>query len=213
MFDGVLLCFYFFKAQLLDHKPQKQKSKTYLWATELENVHSTWKYSEKPLIIGGKVYDDSEDYYQLQKPEPFDDREWKAKRDDVMRRALLAKVLGDEDVLKLLWITGDNTLVSLKNDSYWGFSPVHGGYNQLGVLWMDIRRHLQEFQDIHAWILFCRGKTLDQLVEIVKNHSSNGKLSVTYNPETHKVVANVILPARGGRENVHKISYSLSWST
>ena len=35
----------------------------YRWATEFENCHSTWKYTERPIRVDGHKYECSESYY------------------------------------------------------------------------------------------------------------------------------------------------------
>ena len=116
----------------------------YLWATELENVHDLWVYDEPALTLNGRTYKDSEAYYHSQKPRPFDGSVWEELKDDVMRRALLAKLKEDPSLKGLLKATGNHPLLALKPDTYWGYDPFKGGRNRLAELWMEIRAELLE---------------------------------------------------------------------
>ena len=65
----------------------------YVWATEFENVHSTWAFREPRLNIDGKEYDNSEHYYHSQKPVPWNKTTWDAMKIDVMSKGVWDKVL------------------------------------------------------------------------------------------------------------------------
>lgn len=114
----------------------------YLWATEFENVHDTWKYKEPELHIDGKEYTDSEAFYHAQKPEPLNEAEWEKLKEDVMRKAIRAKWARDPKVRALLCATKGHPLVAIKDDDYWGFHPTRGGKNVLPQLWMDLREEV-----------------------------------------------------------------------
>jgi predicted NAD-dependent protein-ADP-ribosyltransferase YbiA (DUF1768 family) len=115
------------------------QSKPYVWATEFENVHSVWSFPEPRVTVEGKVYKNSETYYQAQKPRPWNAAHWNARKDAVMRCAIRAKVAADPTLVDLLLATRDHPLLSIKRDVYWGFDPVHGGKNRLGALWEELR--------------------------------------------------------------------------
>ena len=117
----------------------------YVWATEFENVHSTWAFEEPTLSIDGSDYNDSEDYYHKQKPVPWDERIWDAKKIDVMTKGVFEKLLRSEDARKLLLSTWDHPLVSIKKDRFWGFHPSKPttSANALAAILVYIRAHLR----------------------------------------------------------------------
>eukprot|EP00121_Abeoforma_whisleri_P011618 Awhi_evm1s10722 len=123
------------------------QGRSYLWATEFENVHSTFYYAEPKIVKDGQSYLDSEAFYHAQKPKPFNANLWNnGQRDDVMREAIRLKVLGDPSLNDFLLSTGDHPLVAVKPDSYWGVHPVKGGENMLAKLWMQLRDELRQQQ-------------------------------------------------------------------
>ena len=67
------------------------KDRSYLWATEFENVHTIWDFREPLVTVSGKQYACSEDAYHAQKPEPFDQAVWDKRKVDLMLEALLSK--------------------------------------------------------------------------------------------------------------------------
>ena len=117
----------------------------YAWATEFENVHSMWNFQEPTLTIDGMTYNDSEHYYQSQKPVPWDMATWEAMKVDVMTKAVWEKVLRSEDVRLLLLSTREHPLVSIKTDYFWGFHPSNKevSVNALAVILMSIRTALR----------------------------------------------------------------------
>ena len=118
----------------------------YVWATEFENVHEFWSFTEPRIEVADneQVWDSVEHWYQSCKPKPFSFPVWKEMRDDVMRQGLQGKLHACPAVRELLLKTGNHPLVSIKADKYWGVHPVHGGRNRLGELWMELRAELQE---------------------------------------------------------------------
>ena len=116
--------------------------KPFLWATEFENKHVFWKFLEPVITIDGKPYADAEEYYHAQKPKPFNEAQWKGERDDVMRKAIRAKLEAAPEVKELLLATAGHPLVSIKRDYYWGVHPATGGENKLAKLWMELRDEL-----------------------------------------------------------------------
>ncbi len=111
----------------------------YVWATELENVHSLWRYDEPPLEIDGARYRDSETYYHAQKPRPFDATVWDARRVDVMRTGLRHKLAARPSLGALLRATAPHPLLALKPDDFWGVTPRGRGENMLARLWEELR--------------------------------------------------------------------------
>lgn len=84
------------------------------------------------------------------------DPKWESVRDDVMRRALLAKFTQHEDLRETLLETRGKYLVEhTKNDAYWGDGSNGrkrgSGQNRLGKLLMELREVLRDGDiDAHA---------------------------------------------------------------
>ena len=130
-------------------------NKPYLWATEFENVHTTWNYKEPKLIIDGiNTGMVGEKYFHNQKPIPFDKIVWDGDkktgsvgmRDIIMEKICRAKLAADPYIKDLLCSTIGYKLLSIKEDSYWGFDPrqnkhgrIIGGKNKLAKIWMKLR--------------------------------------------------------------------------
>jgi len=71
--------------------------------------------------------------------------DWDARKVSVMQRLLRGKVSQHELVRKRLLETGDRLLVEdSPTDSFWGRGADYTGQNMLGVLWMNIRKQLQQ---------------------------------------------------------------------
>jgi predicted NAD-dependent protein-ADP-ribosyltransferase YbiA (DUF1768 family) len=117
--------------------------KPWLWATEFENVHTTWKFEEPRLNIGGKEYKDSETYYKSQQ-DPVRSvakaAEWDLKKEEVMRKAVWAKFEASQEARDLLISTHPHPLLSIKDDTFYGFHPEYGGQNKLAEILMDLRQ-------------------------------------------------------------------------
>lgn len=113
--------------------------KPWVWATEFENVHTTWAFDEPSITVGGTVFHDSETYYQQSKPQPFDEEQWLAERYNVMYRAVKAKLNASEEVRRLLIETNPHPLLSIKNDGFWGVDPKNGGANKLAKIYEELR--------------------------------------------------------------------------
>ena len=115
----------------------------FVWATEFENVHTMWRFTEPSVTVCGKQYACSEQAYHAQKPKPFDDNAWGARRVDVMREAVRskfqAKGASGDSLRALLLSTHPHPLLSIKGDTFWGFDPKKGGQNMLAVLLMELR--------------------------------------------------------------------------
>lgn len=71
--------------------------------------------------------------------------DWDDLKVNIMRDILRAKVQQHEYVHRKLLQTGDRELVENSwRDSFWGWGPDKNGRNQLGKLWMEIRREIRE---------------------------------------------------------------------
>lgn len=117
--------------------------RNYAWATELENVHTLWRYWEPQIVVDGVQHACSESFYHAQKPHPFSDAVWDQQKEEVMERAVRAKLAADPSLAELLRATGSHPLLSLKSDKVWGFDPVKGeGENLLAKIWMRVRSEL-----------------------------------------------------------------------
>lgn len=123
----------------IKHALEATKGRPYLWATEFENVHSLWRYSEPKIEVDGRQYACSEAYYHSQKPNPFSDAVWGQKKEAVMEVAVRAKMAADPSLRSLLVATHPHPLVSIKGDQVWGFDAKHGGQNLLAQIWMRLR--------------------------------------------------------------------------
>eukprot|EP01035_Chromulina_nebulosa_P029557 gene29557-39184_t len=123
----------------IDHALESLGGRSYLWATEFENVHSTWNFDEPALVIEGKRYSNAEAFYHAQKPFPFDAGLWHPRRVDVMRQAVRAKLAASDHVRELLMATHPHALLAIKEDRVWGFHPLDGGQNLLAELLMQER--------------------------------------------------------------------------
>ncbi len=133
-------------------------------------------FSRHGFRLDGKQWPTSEHYFQAQKfagtphlgdvlraPSPAKaaaigrDRgrplrsDWEQVKDDVMRRAVLAKFQQNDDIRAVLLDTGDAELVeNAPNDDYWGCGADGSGQNRLGQILMDVRATLREEAPLSA---------------------------------------------------------------
>lgn len=71
--------------------------------------------------------------------------DWEEVKLLIMHKALLAKFIAHERLRALLLSTGDRKLVEhTYNDRYWGDGGDGSGYNHLGRLLMEIRKHIHK---------------------------------------------------------------------
>lgn len=71
--------------------------------------------------------------------------DWEAVKEDVMRRAVLAKFRTHAEIRDILLATGDEDIVeNAPSDYYWGCGKDATGKNRLGVILMDVRALLRE---------------------------------------------------------------------
>lgn len=75
--------------------------------------------------------------------------DWPLIRIKIMKAILTAKVSQHKYVYRKLMETGDRLLIENSwRDSFWGWGPNKTGANQLGRLWMEIRKDLRESGEI-----------------------------------------------------------------
>jgi ribA/ribD-fused uncharacterized protein len=122
-----------------------------------------------PIVLEGRAWPTSEHYFQAQKflaPEHQEAiwrqkspmlaaragrsrkrplrPDWEAVKDDVMRRAVLAKFTQHAALREALLATGDATLVEhTANDAYWADGGDGTGRNRLGEILMEVRELLR----------------------------------------------------------------------
>lgn len=66
--------------------------------------------------------------------------DWEQVKDDIMRKAVLAKFTQNEEIKNVLLSTGRETIVeNTSNDYYWGCGKDGSGKNMLGIILMEIR--------------------------------------------------------------------------
>ena len=126
-------------------------------------------FAAYPVELDGKVWPTSEHYFQAQKfaGTEFEEairqvkspmiaarmgrdrakplrEDWERVRDEVMRRAVLAKFTQHAALRDALLATGDAVLVEhTRNDSYWGDGGDGRGRNMLGQILVGIREELR----------------------------------------------------------------------
>ncbi len=122
-------------------------------------------FSKQGIEIDGKRYRTAEHYFQSQKFDSVDYRErirlapnastaaklgrskkypirpdWEQIKDDVMRRAVLAKFQTNADACDLLLSTGDEEIIeNAPGDYYWGCGKDGSGQNKLGLILVEVR--------------------------------------------------------------------------
>ena len=128
----------------IDFALQHTQQVPWLWATEFENVHTTWHFDEPHITIDGQEYKDSETYYKAEQQKlpisPANKAIWDSKKVEVMTRAVTAKFNNSAEARQLLISTHPFPLLSIKNDSFWGFHARDGGRNMLAQILIDLRQ-------------------------------------------------------------------------
>ncbi|MCA9390377.1 NADAR family protein [candidate division WWE3 bacterium] len=125
-------------------------------------------YYPAPILLDGTIWSTVEHYFQAQKtniPEwkekirsaenpdeakkigwevpDYNDEYWLAHRDEVMSKAVIAKIGQHPHIRELLISTGSQTLIEdSPNDTYWGMVQGHGE-NRMGKLLMKIRETIR----------------------------------------------------------------------
>ena len=126
-------------------------------------------FAAYPVEVDGKVWPTSEHYFQAQKfaGTEFEEEirlvkspmiaarmgrdrkkplraDWEQVKDEVMRRAVLAKFTRHAELREMLLATGDALLVEhTRNDSYWGDGGDGRGRNMLGQILVSVREELR----------------------------------------------------------------------
>lgn len=126
-------------------------------------------FAAYPVELDGKVWPTSEHYFQAQKfvGTEFEEEirltkspmiaarmgrdrgkplraDWERVKDEVMRRAVLAKFTQHAGLRETLLATGDAVLVEhTRNDSYWGDGGDGRGRNMLGRILESVREELR----------------------------------------------------------------------
>ena len=127
-------------------------------------------FSHHPIILKGKAWPTTEHYFQAQKFAGTEHEEnvrltagpraaaamgrdrnlplrtdWEQVKESVMKEALLAKIAQYPKIKELLLSTDDAEIVEhTENDGYWADGGDGSGKNRLGVIWMEIRKELQD---------------------------------------------------------------------
>jgi N-glycosidase YbiA len=128
-------------------------------------------FSPHGFQLDGKYWKTSEHYFQAQKFVPHQEhveavrlaktpkqaaemgrdrkrplrKDWEKVKEDVMRKALLAKFRTHADLRETLLQTGDAPIVeNAPGDYHWGCGRDGSGKNRLGVLLMQIREVLRD---------------------------------------------------------------------
>lgn len=72
--------------------------------------------------------------------------DWEIVKDDVMRKAVLAKFKTHTNIREILFSTGDEEIVeNAPGDYYWGCGADGSGKNMLGKILMEVRVILQHY--------------------------------------------------------------------
>jgi hypothetical protein len=126
-------------------------------------------FAPYPIEVGGKVWPTAEHYFQAQKFAGTEHEErmrlerspmvvarmgrdrdkplrldWEAVKDDIMRKAVIAKFTQHAEIRAQLLDTGDAKIVEhTANDSYWGDSGDGSGRNMLGLILMEVREQIR----------------------------------------------------------------------
>lgn len=126
-------------------------------------------FAPYPIELDGKIWPTSEHYFQAQKfagtPHAEEIRrerspmiaarlgrkrswplrpDWELVKDDLMRRAVRAKISQHPELREILLGTGDALLVEhTRNDAYWGDGGDGTGRNMLGRILMEVRDALR----------------------------------------------------------------------
>ena len=127
-------------------------------------------FSRHDFMLDGKRWMTSEHYFQAQKfaGTPYAEEirkaktpkqaatlgrsrehpiraDWESIKENVMRRALIAKFEAHSELRDLLLETGDDPIIeNSPKDYYWGCGATGSGKNRLGVILMEVRSILRE---------------------------------------------------------------------
>jgi len=144
-------------------------NKIFFYKTNEEHGYMS-NFSRHAIVIDGKSYMTTEHYFQSKKAEgtsyekkianafsPSESarlgrsrdfelrKDWEQIKDDVMRKAVLAKFEQHPDIREKLLNTGNATLVeNTTTDYYWGARTNGSGKNMLGIILMEVRKQLSK---------------------------------------------------------------------
>ena len=72
-------------------------------------------------------------------------KDWQSVKNNVMKKALMAKFSQHDDLKILLLSTGEAKLIEhTENDAYWGDGGDGKGKNYLGILLMQVREEISQ---------------------------------------------------------------------
>jgi len=136
-------------------------------------------FSDHPTLIDGHLWKTTEHYFQAMKFFGSDDAwyntiknvdsvaaskklgnsrdhklrdDWENVKDDVMRKAVKAKVYQHLDVFNFLMSTGNQVLIEASpTDYYWGEGDLRTGKNMLGKILMEIRKDIKDTQQVNSF--------------------------------------------------------------
>ncbi len=135
-------------------------------------------FSNHSIKLDGKIYKTTENYFQSKKFEGTEieskirkchspneaallgrsrkfplRRDWESVKDNVMRKAVLAKFSQHQDLRDILVDTGDEKLIEhTENDKYWADGGNGSGKNMLGIILMEIREAIKSTETINKYI-------------------------------------------------------------
>lgn len=70
-------------------------------------------------------------------------KDWEQVKDDIMRKAVLAKFSQNEEIKDVLLSTDNEIIIeNTSNDYYWGCGKDGSGKNMLGIILMEVREKL-----------------------------------------------------------------------
>lgn len=130
-------------------------------------------FAHYPIKLDGKMWHTTEHYFQAQK---FEDKQYQEKiraeispmiaarlgrdrkqklrydwewvKNNVMKKALIAKFTQHADLKALLISTGEAKLIEhTENDAYWGDGGDGKGKNYLGILLMQVRDEINQYNE------------------------------------------------------------------
>lgn len=140
---------------------------------KLENDYKGFlTMAPSPIVVDGKRYPTVEHYFQAMKfPDDLQWQEairvadkglkarqlgedktkkpradWEKVKEGVMKDALVAKFQQNRGLLQLLKETGTRPIVFESNDPYWGAGLTGKGKNRLGLLLVQVRTELREYE-------------------------------------------------------------------
>lgn len=143
----------------------------YFYSTKEEPYGCFSNFSAHGFELDGVYWRTSEHYFQAQKfaespehlealrnmPSPMQVAkagrsrsrplrpDWEAVKDDLMRKAVLAKFETHADIREILLSTGDEEIVEkTTGDYYWGCGTDGTGKNMLGKILMEVRETLRQ---------------------------------------------------------------------